>query len=59
MKVLVAGSRSIIVNIIVFSGASMARGSPCTIGQKPESTIRRETVYKSLPPGGSEAARGE
>ena len=42
----------IIVNIIVLSGASIARGSPHTIGQKPEPTIRRRTAHKSLPPGG-------
>ena len=34
------------------SGASIARGSPRTIGRKPEPTIRRETTRKSLPPGG-------
>ena len=35
------------------SGASIARGSPPRqIGQKPESTIRRRTAHKSLPPGG-------
>ena len=34
------------------SGASIARGSPRTVGQKPEPTIRRETAHKSLPPGG-------
>jgi len=33
------------------SGASIARGSPRTIGQKPEPTIRRGTVHKSLPEG--------
>ena len=34
------------------SGASIARGCPRTIGQKPEPTIRRGTARKSLPPGG-------
>ena len=33
-------------------GASIARGSPRTIGQKPEPTIRRGMTRKSLPPGG-------
>ena len=28
------------------SGASIARGSPRTIGQKPEPTIRRDMTYK-------------
>ena len=34
------------------SGASIARGSPRTIGQKPEPTICRGTAHESLPPGG-------
>ena len=34
------------------SGASIARGCPRTIGQKPEPTIRRGTARKSLPPRG-------
>ena len=34
------------------SGASIARGSQRTIGQKPEPTIRRGMTRKSLPPGG-------
>ena len=34
------------------SGASIARGSPRLIGQKPEPTIRRGMTRKSLPPGG-------
>ena len=32
------------------SGASIARGSPRIIGQKPEPTIRRGMTRKSLPP---------
>ena len=35
------------------SGASIARGSPRTVGQNPEPTIRRRTARKMLPPGGS------
>ena len=33
-------------------GASIARGCPRTIGQKPEPTIRREMERKNLPLGG-------